>query len=90
MQKLVNADMAAVAVTMSRLTSCTHNIYSGSVSHKSGLSGGQTQVPPDWETMLALTAMIYAIAKKVARPALSSVEKEEFLRGFGFFFLERG
>lgn len=75
MQKLVNAEIAAVAVTRSRLISCTHSMYSASESQRSGLSAGQTQFPPDWETMLALTAMMYAIAKKVAKPALISVKK---------------
>jgi len=83
MQQLVKAAIAAVAVTRSRLISCTHNMYSGSESHKSVLSAGQTQFPPDWETILALTAMIYAIAKKVAKPALISVKKKEPGRALG-------
>jgi hypothetical protein len=57
-QKLVRAEIAAVAVTRSRLISCTQSRYSVSVSQRSGLSTGQTQVPPDWEVMFAFTAMM--------------------------------
>jgi hypothetical protein len=39
------------------------------------LSGGQTHVPPVSETIVELTEIIYAMAKKVARPALISVKK---------------
>jgi hypothetical protein len=39
------------------------------------LSGGQTQVPPVSDVMLLFTEMMYAMAKKVARPARSSVKK---------------
>ena len=58
MQKLVRAEMAAVAVTRSLWTPCTHRRYSESVSQRSGLSAGQTQVPPDRDVMEALTEMM--------------------------------
>ena len=52
MQKVVKADMAAVAVTRSRLTSWTQRAYCGFVSQM-GSSGrpGHTQVPPVSDTM---------------------------------------
>ena len=55
MQKDVNADMAAVAVTRSRLTSWTQRAYCGLVS-QTGSSGspGQTQVPPVSDTIDAV------------------------------------
>lgn len=54
MQKEVKAEMAAVAVTRSRLTTCTHRRYSSLVAHRSDmLSGGQTQVPPVSDRMVA-------------------------------------
>jgi hypothetical protein len=52
MQKDVNAEMAAVAVTRSRLTSWTQRAYSGLVSQiGSSASPGHTQVPPLSDTM---------------------------------------
>jgi hypothetical protein len=46
--------MAAVAVTRSRLTTCTHRRYSSLVAHRSDmLSGGQTQVPPVSDRIVA-------------------------------------
>ena len=47
------AETAAVAVTRSRFSSWMHDMYAGSLSHASGLSGGQTQVPPLWDVMEA-------------------------------------
>lgn len=59
MQKLHRAEIAAVAVTKSRLTSCTHSKYSVLVSHKSAmLSAGHSQVPPVSEIMVELTEMM--------------------------------
>lgn len=47
MQNDVSAEMAAVAVTRSRLTTSLHKRYSVFVAHKSAmLSAGQTHVPP--------------------------------------------
>lgn len=48
-----------------------------SVAQASRLVGGQTQVPPVSETTDELTAIMYAIAKKVARPARISVKKKD-------------
>jgi hypothetical protein len=73
MQKDDRAEMAAVAVTRSRLISATHSRYS-SLSRQLG-SPPHPQVPPESETMEALTAMMYAMAKKAARPARISVKK---------------
>lgn len=54
MQKEVKAEMAAVAVTRSRLTTATQRRYSSFVSHRSAmLSAGQTQVPPESARMVA-------------------------------------
>lgn len=55
MQNEVRAEMAAVAVTRSRLTSWTQRAYSALVLH-TGSSGspGQTQVPPLSDTMDAV------------------------------------
>lgn len=55
MQKDVKAEMAAVAVTRSRLTSWTHSAYSELVS-QIGSSGspGQTHVPPVSDTIDAV------------------------------------
>jgi hypothetical protein len=41
-------------------------------------------VPPDSETIEEFTAMMYAMAKKVARPARISVKKREPLRSRGY------
>lgn len=47
MQKDVKAEMAAVAVTRSRLTTALQRRYSSLVAQRSDMpSGGQTQVPP--------------------------------------------
>jgi hypothetical protein len=55
-QTLVNAAMAAVAVTKSRLISWMQRAYAGSLSHcGSAFVLGHTQVPPDCDVMLALT-----------------------------------
>lgn len=54
MQKEVKAEMAAVAVTRSRLTTAAQRRYSSLVAHRSDmLSGGQTQVPPVSARMVA-------------------------------------
>ena len=55
MQKDVRAEMAAVAVTRSRLISWTHSAYSASVLQM-GSSGrpGQTHVPPVSDTIDAV------------------------------------
>lgn len=55
MQKEVKAAIAAVAVTRSLLISWTQSRYSVLVSHKSFLksSGGQTQVPPLSDVIVA-------------------------------------
>ena len=83
MQNVVKAEIAAVPVTKSRLISERQSWYSGFVSQRSGLEGGQTQVPPESDTIVAFTEMMYAIAKNVARPALISVKKKEFGRSRG-------
>ena len=54
MQKEVKAEMAAVAVTRSRLTTATQRRYSSLVAHRSDMeSAGQTQVPPVSARMVA-------------------------------------
>lgn len=54
MQKEVKAEMAAVAVTRSRLTTATQSMYSSFVEHRSAmLSAGHTQVPPVSARMVA-------------------------------------
>lgn len=58
MQKVVRAAMAAVAVTKSRLTSCTQSMYAASVTQRSWLVGGHTQVPPESLVMVELTLRI--------------------------------
>lgn len=59
MQKDAKAEIAAVAVTRSRLTSAWHRAYA-SLTAQMGSSAPplQTQVPPLSATILALTAMI--------------------------------
>jgi hypothetical protein len=62
MQNVARAEMAAVAVTRSFLTSAAHRRYCVSFSQGTcPATGGasHTQVPPVSETMLALTAMMY-------------------------------
>lgn len=46
-------------------------LHVGSVSYE------HTQVPPDEATIEALTLTMYAMAKNVASPALSSVRKRD-------------
>ncbi len=76
MAKDVRAEMAAVAVTMSRLISAAHSRYSSFFSQMgSSTPPLHTQVPPVSDTMDEFTAMMYAMAKKEARPARTSVEK---------------
>ena len=53
MQKEVKAEMAAVAVTRSRLTTALQRRYSSLVTHRSVTSAGQTQVPPVSAKMVA-------------------------------------
>lgn len=84
MQKLARAEMDAVAVTASRLMPWRQRRYASSLLQMGSASvPGQTQVPPESATMDALTAMMYAMAKKVARPARISVKKYEPLRSRG-------
>lgn len=58
MQKDERADMAAVAVTRSRLISFTQREYSTLVEHVTSTVSLQTQVPPESATTEALTAMM--------------------------------
>lgn len=74
--------MAAVAVTKSRLMPSLQSEYASSAAHSAADLQSETQVPPESATIAALTAMMYAMAKKVARPARSSVKKYEPLRSF--------
>jgi hypothetical protein len=75
-QKVDKEAIAAVAVIRSRLISFEHNAYSVLFAHiGSSAPPLQTHVPPVSATILALTAMIYAMAKKVANPARISVKK---------------
>ena len=85
MQNVARQDMAAVAVTTSRFTSDLQRRYS-SLAMQMGSSGVelQTQVPPLSDTMEALTAMMYAMAKKVAMPARISVVKMAPFRSVGY------
>lgn len=81
MQKLASAAIAAVAVTTSRLMAWAHIRYSSLDLHRGSSAGPlQTHVPPVSATIEALTAMMYAMAKKVARPARTSVKKSEPFR----------
>lgn len=85
MQNVDSAAMAAVAVTRSRLICCTHMRYSGFVSQMGSSSPPlHTHVPPVSDTMDEFTAMMYAMAKKTARPARISVKKYDPLRSLGY------
>lgn len=78
------AAVAAVAVTRSLLISSMHMRYSSFLSQIGSSSPPlHTQVPPVSETMEALTAMMYAMAKKMARPPRISVKKRDPLRSLG-------
>lgn len=83
-QNVDSAAMAAVAVTRSRLICWMHMRYSGLESQMGSSSPPlHTQVPPVSDTMDELTAMMYAMAKKTARPARISVKKYDPLRSLG-------
>jgi hypothetical protein len=60
MQTVVRAEMAAVAVTRSRLMLLTQSMYSSLLSQTgSSAVGVQTHVPPVWLTMEACSNQIH-------------------------------
>lgn len=84
-KKVDKAEMAAVAVTRSRLTSFLQRRYSEFAAQMgSSAVESQTQVPPLSATMLELTAKMYAMAKKEMMPARISVRKREPCRSRGY------
>lgn len=58
-KKLPRAEMAAVAVIISRRISLLQRAYAWSATQVGSIERSQVQVPPVSETMLALTAMMY-------------------------------
>ena len=61
-KKEAREEMAAVVVMRSLQTSATHDMCSVSETQRSPAVSLQTQVPPESETIEALTEIMYAIA----------------------------